>query len=180
MPRVDCAAPEGSSEISIAFEYQASRWFNPILGYKQPRSIQVVIFADPLQERRFLLLKRVASHGGFWQSVTGSLEGEETHRRAAVREVLEETGISSPEEALIELEVINLFEIAPQWREKYASGVTHNEEVCFALKVQECEVQVDSTEHNAYAWVNYECAMDMVYWDSNKRALAATAQLGYE
>jgi len=150
--------------------------------YKQPRSVQVVIFAGGLQERRFLLLKRVANHGGFWQSVTGSLEGEETQRQAAVREVLEETGISSREEALIDLELVNIFKIAPQWREKYAAGVTHNEEVCFALEVQECEVQVDSIEHDAYAWVNYERALEMVYWDSNKRALAlaAPAQLHNE
>jgi dATP pyrophosphohydrolase len=109
--------------------------------------------------------------------VTGSLEGQETHRQAAVREVLEETGISSREEDLIELGVTNTFEIAPQWREKYAPGVTHNEEVCFALEVRECEVQVDSIEHDAYVWEIYERAMGMIYWQSNKRALAAAARL---
>ena len=147
------------------------------MHYKQPRSIQVVLFAGERQERHYLLLRRVASHGGFWQSVTGSLEGEETHGHAAVREVLEETGINSREEELIALRVTNTFEIAPQWREKYAPGVTHNEEVCFALKVLECEVQVDSIEHDAYAWLTYERAMEMVYWDSNKHALAAARLL---
>jgi dATP pyrophosphohydrolase len=152
-------------------------WLNLIVRYKQPRSIQVVIFAKSARERHYLLLRRVASHGGFWQSVTGSLEGGETHGHAAVREVLEETGISSREEELIALRVTNTFEIAPQWREKYAPGVTHNEEVCFALKVLECEVQVDSIEHDAYVWATYERAMEMVYWDSNKHALAATRLL---
>ena len=147
------------------------------MRYKQPRSIQVVIFANSARERHYLLLRRVASHGGVWQSVTGSLEGEETHGHAAVREVLEETGINSREKELIALRVTNSFEIAPQWREKYAPGVTHNEEVCFALKVPECEVQVDSIEHDAYVWVTYERAMEMVYWDSNKRALAAARLL---
>ncbi|HLF84579.1 MAG TPA: dihydroneopterin triphosphate diphosphatase [Blastocatellia bacterium] len=147
------------------------------MHYKQPRSVQVVIFANSPRERRYLLLSRVVSHGAFWQPVTGSLEVGETHRQAAVREVLEETGISSLEEELIELGVVNTFEIAPQWREKYAPGVTHNEEVCFALKVVECEVQVDSIEHDAYVWVTCERAMEMVYWDSNKRALAAAKLL---
>lgn len=147
------------------------------MHYKQPLSVQVVIFANSPRERRYLLLSRVVSHGAFWQSVTGSLEVGETHRQAAVREVLEETGISSLEEELIELGVINTFEIAPQWREKYAPGVTHNEEVCFALKVVECEVQVDLIEHDAYVWVTCERAVEMVYWDSNKRALAAAKLL---
>jgi dATP pyrophosphohydrolase len=146
------------------------------MPYKQPRSVQVVIFDDAPAECRYLLLRRVAIHGGFWQSVTGSLEGEESHRRAAVREVLEETGVDALEEELIELGVTNNFEIAPQWRERYAPGVTHNEEVCFALKVAEREARLDSLEHDAYIWVSYQRAMEMVWWESNKRALAA-AQL---
>lgn len=161
----------------MRFEQPGTLWLNPIVHYKQPRSIQVVIIADAHPERHYLLLRRVASHGGFWQSVTGSLEGQETHKQAAVREVLEETGISSREEELIELGVTNTFEIAPQWREKYAPGVTHNEEVCFALKVRECEVRVDSIEHDAHVWETYERAVEMIYWRSNKRALAVAACL---
>src|SRR5262249_46807670 len=113
-----------------------AKWANSVVRYKQPQSIQVVIFADEPDARKYLLLKRVASYGGFWQTVTGSLEENETHRQAAVREVLEETGIVTCEEDLIELGVVNDFEIAPRWRDKYAPGVTRNEEVCFALKTE--------------------------------------------
>ena len=147
------------------------------MEYKQPRSVQVVIFADTSSERHYLLLRRVASHGGFWQSVTGSLEMGETHTQAAVREVREETGIDSAEDELIELDVINNFEIAPQWRAKYAPGVVRNEELCFALKVDPCEVLVDSREHDAYVWEPYDRSIEMLYWDSNKRAFAAARVL---
>ena len=143
------------------------------MRYKQPRSVQVVIFADCPSGREYLLLKRVAGFGGFWQSVTGSLEEGETHAEAAVREVLEETGIIAGENELIDLSLINTFEIAPKWRVRYAPGVTHNEEVCFALKVDKCEVRVDPVEHDEYAWVDYEKAIEMLYWDSNKRAFEA-------
>lgn len=147
------------------------------MQYKQARSIQVVIFRDGQGERYYLLLRRIARHGGFWQSVTGSLEAEESHRQAAAREVLEETGIKSREEELIELGVVNTFEIAPQWRERYAPGVTHNEEVCFALEVRQSDVRVDPIEHDAYAWMNYDRAMEMLHWDSNKKALTAARLL---
>ena len=147
------------------------------MEYKQPRSVQVVIFADTSSERHYLLLRRVASHGGFWQSVTGSLEVGETHTQAAIREVREETGIDSAEDKLIELGVINTFEIAPQWRGKYAPGVMRNEEVCFALKVDRCEVVIDSREHDAYLWEPYDRSIDLLYWDSSKRAFAAARLL---
>ena len=143
------------------------------MRYKQPRSVQVVIFVDSLSGRDYLLLKRVAGLGGFWQSVTGSLEEGETHAEAAVREVREETGISVDQDELIDLSLRNTFEIAPQWRTRYAPGVTHNEEVCFALKVDKCEVRLDPLEHDEYAWADYEAAIEMLYWDSNKRAFEA-------
>src|SRR5262245_13668919 len=147
------------------------------MAFKQPRSIQVVIFADREAERRYLLLKRVESHGGFWQSVTGSLEADETHRAAAVREVQEETGLAISEDELIDLGVINRFEIAPQWRHKYAPGVTHNEEVCFALRTRQCDVRLDAGEHEAYVWEPYERAIVMLYWESTKRAFEAARLL---
>ena len=147
------------------------------MRFKQPRSVQVVIFAESNGEREYLLLKRVASHGGFWQSVTGSLEEGETHAEAAIREVSEETGIRPREQQLVELGVINVFEIAPQWRAKYAPGVTTNEEVCYALKVDKCEVRIDPAEHEAHVWVNHEAARKMLYWESNKRAFAAAEMI---
>jgi dihydroneopterin triphosphate diphosphatase len=147
------------------------------MPYKQPRSVQVVIFSQTATAVEYLLLRRITSHGGFWQPVTGSLEEGESHTRAAIREVREETGIDSREDDLIALGVINVFEIAPQWRVKYAAGVTHNEEVCFALKVCEREVRIDPLEHDAYTWVDYDTAVEMLYWESNRRAFAAARRL---
>ncbi|HEY9232532.1 MAG TPA: dihydroneopterin triphosphate diphosphatase [Blastocatellia bacterium] len=147
------------------------------MSYKQPRSVQVVLFAEMPSGREYLLLRRVRGHGGFWQSVTGSLEGDETHIEAAIREVYEETGYHPRQEELIPLGIVNVFEIAPQWRVKYAPGVTHNEEVCFALEVARQDVLIDRIEHDAFAWVNYDTAMQMIYWESTRRALAAVADL---
>ena len=145
------------------------------MPFKQPRSIQVVVFSDSTGQRNYLLLRRVQSYGGFWQSVTGSLEDGETHKQAAVREVLEETGITATESDLIELGVINTFEIAPKWRDRYAPGVTHNEEVCFALQTSQADIRIDTVEHDAFDWVSYDRAMEMLYWESNKRALTAVS-----
>jgi dATP pyrophosphohydrolase len=140
--------------------------------YKQPRSVQVVVFALGGGKREYLLLRRVASHGGFWQSVTGSLEDNETHREAAIREVREETGVVADQAELIDLNLTNNFAIAPQWLGRYAPGVTHNEEVCFALQVQNRDVVLDPSEHDSYIWVDYQTATGLLYWESSKRAFA--------
>jgi len=145
--------------------------------YKQPHSVQVVIFADVDDRRHYLLLRRIHEHGGFWQTVTGSLEGDESHKQAAVREVFEETGFTAREEELIELGIINSFEIAPLWREKYAPAVTHNEEICFALRVIRREPKLDPAEHDSYLWTSYEHAWSLLYWESTKRAFAAAGLL---
>lgn len=148
------------------------------MPYKQPRSVQVVIFAEGEGGREVLVLRRVASFGAFWQTVTGSLEAGETHAQAAVREVMEETGIAAREGDLIDLGLVNTFEIPPVWRARYEPGVTHNEEVCFALAVGKVEPRIDLAEHDAFAWVSFESALKMFYWESNRRALERLAREG--
>lgn len=138
-----------------------------------------MILADSDRERRYLLLKRIESYGGFWQSVTGSLEGDETHKQAAIREMREETGISASDDDLIELGIVNTFEIPPQWRSRYEPGVTHNEEMCFALRINETDIRLDPIEHESWCWVSYEQAMEMLFWESNKRALTAANALAF-
>jgi dATP pyrophosphohydrolase len=59
------------------------------MTYKRPESVLVVIHTPTLE---ILLLER-ADHPGWWQSVTGSLEQDETPTQAARREVEEETGL---------------------------------------------------------------------------------------
>jgi dihydroneopterin triphosphate diphosphatase len=139
--------------------------------------VQVVIFAETERGCEFLLLRRIASHGGFWQSVTGSLEGRETHLEAAVRELHEETGIIVRPEDLIDLRVVNTFEIAPQWRTRYAPSVTHNEEVCFALKVEKRDVRIDPSEHDSWTWVDCDKALEMLHWVSSNRALTRLLEM---
>jgi 8-oxo-dGTP pyrophosphatase MutT (NUDIX family) len=58
-------------------------------SFKQPVSVLVVIYTPALD---VLLLERSA-HPGFWQSVTGSREGDEGLADTARREVGEETGL---------------------------------------------------------------------------------------
>jgi dihydroneopterin triphosphate diphosphatase len=139
--------------------------------YKLPRSIQVVVTRIEQGKPLFLLLRRSSTHTGKWQFVTGSLEHCENHLDAAVREVFEETGIIIDRSQLIDLDLVNVFEIAPEWRSRYEPGITTNEETCFALITEQESVTIDPREHDSFIWADYEKAKEMTFWSSSKKAL---------
>ncbi|HKV39601.1 MAG TPA: dihydroneopterin triphosphate diphosphatase [Blastocatellia bacterium] len=145
--------------------------------YKRPRSVQIVVFREALKGREYLLLKRVETEGGYWQSITGSLERGETNSEAALRELKEETGFEARLDELIDLDITNVFKIDPRWLQKYEPGVTHNEETCYALEVRAGVPILNAAEHTAFSWTTFEVAMRMVYWESTKKGLAAADRL---
>lgn len=138
------------------------------MAYKTPVSVLVVIFTPALD---VLLLER-ARHPGYWQSVTGSQEGDESLLETARREVQEETGIVAPVGDLIDWQQQNCYEIFPEWRDRYAPGVTQNTEHVFSLLVPEiCPVRVAPGEHLAYRWLPWQEAAAACFSASNREAI---------
>lgn len=136
--------------------------------YKQPRSVLVVIHTA---EGQVLLLER-ADRPGFWQSVTGSCEGDEALIDTAQREVREETGLLALPPALSDWQLTNQFEIYAHWRHRYAPGVTHNEEHVFGLVLPRVvPVCLAPAEHLAWQWLPWEQAAEKVFSPSNAEAL---------
>jgi dihydroneopterin triphosphate diphosphatase len=135
---------------------------------KIPVSTLVVIHTAALE---VLLLER-SDHPGYWQSVTGSQEPGETLRETALREVAEETGLAAGGYALTDWNLQNVFEIYPEWRARYAPGVTHNTEHVFGLCVpHRLEVRVAPREHLGAAWLDWREAAARVFSWSNRRAI---------
>lgn len=136
--------------------------------FKQPVSVLVVIHAPALQ---VLLLER-ADHPGYWQSVTGSRNENESLIQTAHREVLEETGLTVDNDALRDWDLRYEFEIFQEWRHRYAPGITHNTEHVFGLCLPEpLTVKVHSREHLGSAWLPCEQAAEKVFSWSNKAAI---------
>jgi len=118
-----------------------------------------------------LLLER-ADRPGFWQSVTGSQDPGETLRETAIREVAEETGLDARRYDLAEWNLLNVYEIYPVWRHRYAPGVTHNTEHVFGLRVPEpLPIRVAPREHLAAEWVPWRAAAERVFSWSNRKAI---------
>ena len=141
---------------------------------KIPESVLVVIHTPALD---VLLIER-ADAPGHWQSVTGSKDTpEESLVETCIREVDEETGIAIgtdrvPLGALRDCELINVYEIYPRWRARYAPGVTHNTEHVFALEVPAgTRVTLAPREHTALQWLPWRAAADACFSPSNAEAI---------
>lgn len=140
---------------------------------KLPISVLVVIHTP---DKQVLLLER-ADHPGYWQSVTGSLDPGETPQAAAIREVREETGIEARLFDLRDLGITNVYEIYPEWRHRYAPGVTHNTEHVFALTVPApLPVRLSAREHLRAVWLPWQEAAEKCFSPSNAEAIRHLGQ----
>ena len=136
--------------------------------YKQPVSALVVIYTPKLD---VLLLER-ADHPGYWQSVTGSREQDETLAETAIREVREETGLDATQYPLTDWQSQNVYEIYPRWRYRYSPGVTHNTEHVFGLELPKVvPVQLAPHEHLDFKWLAWQDAAEAVFSPSNRAAI---------
>jgi dihydroneopterin triphosphate diphosphatase len=146
------------------------------VSFKTPVSVLVVIHTATLE---VLLLER-ASHAGFWQSVTGSLEAGELPVQAALREVFEETSIAVPVEYLMDWQLSNRYEIFPEWRHRYAPGIRHNTEHVFSLSVAaDVGVRIAADEHLAYRWLPWREAAAACFSWSNRDTILMLGQTGH-
>ena len=143
------------------------------MSYKKPVSVLVVIHTPALD---VLLLER-ARHPGFWQSVTGSQEGDEPLPETARREVREETGIEAGIGELTDWRMTNRYEIFAEWRDRYAPGVTENTEHVFSLCLPAPRaVAIAAGEHLAWRWLPWQEAAAACFSWTNRDAILALPQ----
>lgn len=134
---------------------------------RRPESVLVLVATRAGQ---VLLLERVRPPG-FWQSVTGSLRWGESAAAAAARELEEETGIAAASR-IEDLHASERFAIRPEWRHRFAPGVTENLEHEFRLWLAgPVAVKLNPHEHRACEWVEARAACKRVASWTNRAAL---------
>lgn len=136
--------------------------------FKIPVSALVLIHTPDLQ----VLLMERTDKPGYWQSVTGSIEADESPYQAAIREVREETGLDALAYDFEDWHASNVYEIYPHWRHRYAPGITQNTEHLFGLCLPSpLKVTLAPAEHTRYEWVDWRQAAKKVFSWTNVDAL---------
>jgi len=137
--------------------------------YRRAESVLVVIYD---QQRRVLVLQR-NDDSEFWQSVTGTLEPGEEAIDTAKREVCEETGIDIQACAyvLIDCQQRNRYKIRPRWQYRYPPDTHFNSEYVFSVEVSGQDI-IALSEHSSYLWLDKNQAMEKVWSDTNRQAIA--------
>jgi len=131
----------------------------PVKSY----SVSIYILKPDEQGTQVLLLRRTGHLDGLWCQVAGGIEQGEKAWQTAVREVHEETGISLSE--LWSADVLEQF---------YAK-----DKECIALvpvfvsTVQGNTKVVLNDEHDAFKWVSFEEAAELLSFTGQKKILAA-------
>ena len=142
--------------------------------FKTPISALVLIHTLDLQ----VLIMERADKVGFWQSVTGSVEGDETPLQTAMREVFEETGLDASQYNLQDWQASNVYEIYPHWRHRYAPGVLENTEHLFGLELPSAlPIKLAPDEHVRYEWVDWRNAATRVFSWTNVDALKRLGEM---
>lgn len=138
---------------------------------KRPESVLVVVYTEAGE----VLLLRRREPSDFWQSVTGSLEWDESPAAAALRELGEETGLTTPAPRASGHR--QRFEILPAWRARYADGVRENLEHEFRVRVPEpVPIRINPAEHLEYVWLPAaEAALRATSW-TNRAAIERLAE----
>ena len=139
---------------------------------KQPISVLVILHDT---QHNILLLER-ADKPDFWQSVTGSVEGQEDLRQTALREVAEETGIQLLSHQLHDWQHSIVYEIYPHWRHRYPPGITRNTEHVFSARIAPDTSIKLSKEHTAFCWLERTDAAEKVFSPSNRQAILELAE----
>ena len=136
--------------------------------YKIPRSTLIIIYTP---QAEVLLIER-ADKIGYWQSVTGSQDADESLAETAAREVGEETGLVANNFRLTDWQQKSVYEIFPIWRHRYAPGVMHNEEHVFGLEVPgRVPIKLAPREHLQHVWLPHDKAAALCFSPTNRDAI---------
>lgn len=134
------------------------------------RAAGVVLFREDEGERRYLLLRSVATRRPLWEFPKGGMEPGESERQAAERELGEETGLAPGEYVLrdgfrAEERYVFTLELGEE-RTRVAKRVAY-----FLAQTGTARVRLSRQEASAFRWATYQEARRLLRLPAKQEVL---------
>jgi len=129
-------------------------------GVIREKSAGAVVFYDNGREKEYLLLLYEAGH---WDFPKGGIEKGETEVETAIREVIEETGLT-------DIKIINGFKWEIHYNYRKNKNLVHKTVVFYLAESKSKDVKL-SYEHKDYIWLPYEEAYNKLTFKTAKETL---------
>ncbi len=126
-----------------------------------PIKVQLICYHQSSEGLHVLLLKRVPEDGGFWQTLTETLEFEESLAECIPRALSEEIGITHKNDYHVHSEIHRF-----SWIKKDSSVV----ELVYPVEIFHQDIQI-SQEHSEYQWKPLDQAIDIIGKSNTKDCL---------
>jgi 8-oxo-dGTP pyrophosphatase MutT (NUDIX family) len=126
---------------------------------KTVHSAGIIVYCDNQGSIEYLLLHYPSGH---WEFAKGKLEKGETSEQAALRELKEETGLDAVLKPNFHESITYFF--------KSYDGQMVEKTVDFFIGQSMSKQITLSHEHQGYAWLPYEQALDRLTYDNAKKA----------
>ena len=134
---------------------------------RKPKQVLVFLYRKTKNKYEYCIFYR--KNNKFWQGLSGGVEDNEELADTVKREVYEETGIKVNN--IIKLDTISSIPgINVNKNFNYKNNIYIVYEYAFGININNEDIRL-SNEHQEYRWVNYEEAIKLLKYDSNKTAL---------
>jgi 8-oxo-dGTP pyrophosphatase MutT (NUDIX family) len=130
------------------------------------RSAGILLFRENSDEKMFLLLHYPSGH---WDFIKGRIEKNESPKQAALREAMEETGIT-------DIEFVEGFEEKIQYSFQFNGKTVRKEVVFFLASTKTSDVKI-SHEHINYIWLGFDEALQKITYQNAKNLLMKSKNL---
>lgn len=145
------------------------------MRYRRDVSAGVIVFHRGEDGCRFLLLLSKLTKRPLWEFPKGGVDEGETLLQAALRELLEETGLSADQ-----VQIVDGFEHKEDYR--FTSGKEEDRVFVrkavtyFLAEARHTDVRLSAHEASEFAWLSYDQARAKLRYAARRRMLEVAAR----